>query len=211
LQNPDGFFASVDATLFGVLTRAQIDGMRCMLAAGAGVLPLTWMAYVLATAYHETGMTMQPVHEKGMGDRDHNGVDDWFEKYGRGQKAKDLGNLSLADGGLFHGRGFPQLTGRANYRRATVELHKLGILKADEDLERTPDLALRLDIAVAIMIYGMRDGWFTGRGLRRYLFNPATAQQYVNARYVVNGTDKATKIAGHALHFEAALKAGSWL
>lgn len=169
------------------------------------------MAYALATTYHETGATMAPIRERGSGDKDRDGVDDWFEKYGRGRLATQLGNRSEADGGLFHGRGYVQLTGRRNYTVATAKLLAIGVLKPGESLVDTPDLAMRPDVAAAVLVLGMVEGWFTGVKCRDFIGTNATAKQYVNARRIINGTDCAQKIAGYALQFEQALKAGVWL
>jgi predicted chitinase len=57
---------------------------------------------------------------------------------------KDLGNVNPGDGVRYKGRGYVQLTGRANYRTYG---NKIGV-----DLENNPDLAKRPDIAAAIAI-----------------------------------------------------------
>ncbi|MDB5101866.1 MAG: Membrane-bound lytic murein transglycosylase precursor [Cyanobacteria bacterium RYN_339] len=55
---------------------------------------------------------------------------------------KDLGNTQPGDGPRFKGRGFIQLTGRANYRYYGK---KIGV-----DIENNPELALRPDVAAKI-------------------------------------------------------------
>ena len=57
---------------------------------------------------------------------------------------KDLGNVNPGDGVRYKGRGYIQLTGRANYRTYG---NKIGV-----DLENNPDLAKRPDIAAAIAL-----------------------------------------------------------
>ena len=65
-MNREAFYASLRARGSGVfgtsLTQGQVDGLEAILAACDG-LPVTHAAYVLATAYHETARTMQPVRE----------------------------------------------------------------------------------------------------------------------------------------------------
>ena len=60
-------------------------------------------------------------------------------------KARRLGNVKAGDGARYHGRGFIQLTGRDNYRRAGKAL---GI-----DLEQFPELALKPNVAAQIAIW----------------------------------------------------------
>lgn len=60
-------------------------------------------------------------------------------------RAKRLGNTRAGDGARYHGRGYIQLTGRENYRRAG---QALGI-----PLETNPDLAARPDIAAKIAVW----------------------------------------------------------
>ncbi len=102
-------------------------------------------------------------------------------------------------GTTYYGRGFVQLTWEANYRKASAIV---GV-----DLVADPDRALELPIATAILFDGMIRGWFTGRKLADYI-NDRTCD-YRGARQIVNGTDRADAIAGHASRFEVALIAAS--
>lgn len=191
------FFDAVRASLFGGrLTEDQVVGMEAILEAAPSDLGLEPLAYCLATAYHETARTMQPIKEWG--------GEAYFRRMydiqgGRPAKARELGNLQPGDGARFAGRGYVQLTGRKNYVRAG---QALGI-----DLVSDPDLAMRPDIAAQIMFRGMSEGWFTGKRLADY-FGPGKADP-VNARRIVNGLDRADLIAGHHRKFLTALKAAT--
>ena len=61
----------------------------------------------------------------------------------------DLGNTHPGDGVRYHGRGFIQLTGRANYRGYG---HKLNV-----PLEQNPDLALDAKIAARVLATYLKD------------------------------------------------------
>lgn len=216
LADPKAFFDAIRAsdTVFGGrLNQAQVAGCQAILALAAGRLPLAWAAYCLATAYHETGHTMQPVRERGAGDGpDADPWDDYLEKYDTGKLAEALGNTPAADGDgiLWAGRGLVQITGARNYRFADRRLHELGVLTAEESLVRTPDLALRLDVAVACLVFGALEGWFTGKTLNHYLPARASPHQFAQARRIINGVDRAELIARIAAAFQAALIAGGW-
>jgi predicted chitinase len=97
------------------------------------------------------------------------------------------------------GRGFVQLTWLSNYEHAG---EKLGV-----DLIQFPEKALDYDTAAQIMFAGMTQGWFTGKKLSDYIGPNA---DYVNARRIINGTDRAAKIADHARNFEASLRAANY-
>lgn len=177
------FFASVRAQ-FGGLKQTQVDGFNVLLTATAG-LPLRWRAYILATAWHETAFTMQPITERG--------GKSYFNKYDpefKPAKARELGNTIRGDGYKFRGRGYVQITGRSNYVRAG--------LHCGVDMTANPDLALRPDYAAKIIVKGMTEGWFTTRELADY-------DNYQDMRRIVNGTDKAKEIAAYAVKFEKAL------
>ena len=141
-------------------------------------------AYILATAWHETG------RYKYM--REIWGPTPTQRKY---EGRKGLGNTVKGDGKKFLGRGFVQITGRRNYADWSK---RLGL-----DLLKEPQLAERPDIAVRILVEGMMLGTFTGRKLPDYV--DLNASDYANARRVVNGMDRSGMIAGYARDFEATL------
>lgn len=201
LANSEAFFDRADeADLLGSLSQGERGGCNAILAACAR-WPLAHVAYALATTYHETAGTMQPVKEMG-------GVDYLTRLYDvRGRdpdRARKHGNVLPGDGPKYCGRGYVQLTWRANYARAGREL---GV-----DLVSQPDLAMRHDIAARILEAGMRQGWFTGKRLADYLpaAGPASHKAFVNARRIINGVDRAEKIAEHAIDFQEGLMAGGW-
>jgi putative chitinase len=193
------FYASVRGTLFGGrLTADQVEGMDTILAEWRARYPAgdpRWLAYSLATTLHETARKMQPIHEYGGPAYFHRMYD---IEGSRPQVAQALGNTRPGDGNRYHGRGYVQLTGRTNYRRAG---EKLGL-----PLEANPDLAVTDPPAANIMLLGMEEGWFTNKRLGHY-FN-AQVDDAVNARRIINGTDKAQMIAGYHRHFLTALAAG---
>lgn len=185
------FYASVRAGILGPkLEDNEVSGCEAILTAMAGV-PLSHCAYALATAYHETARTMQPVREAY-----------WLSEAWR--KA----NLRYWP---WHGRGYVQITWDYNYRKADAEAAEAGLIHPGA-LLANPDLAMRLDLAAFIMRRGMVEGWFVrGRTLARYL--PArlgTPQQFTAARRIINGTDKAASITVYAGQFQDALVAGGW-
>lgn len=181
--------AALDAAVFdairqspfgGKLTQGQIDGINALNAAWQhdGDGDPHKLAYVLATAYHETADTMQPIAEYGHG------------------KGRPYGAVD-ATGKAPYGRGFVQLTWRDNYLRADRELGLGGRLAANYDL------ALEPDIAAPIAIRGMMEGWFTGKKLADYIGGGKL--DFVDARRIINGIDRADTIALYAKQFDHAL------
>lgn len=167
---------------------------------------ISWTAYALATSYLETAMTMQPIKELG-------GTAYFTRMYdirgNRPAKAKELGNLTPGDGAKYPGRGYVQLTGLENYRKMTAKLRAIGI---NVDLVANPDLAMRPDVAAAIMVIGMEEGSFTTRKLADDLprRGTGTLRQFVMSRDIINGTDKDDEIAAVAMVFQAALVVGGY-
>lgn len=168
---------------FGPLNGGQVEGFELLINAAHG-LPDRHKAYLLATAWHETARTMQPIYERGS--------KSYFNKYdGR----KDLGNTVAGDGYRFRGVGYVQLTGRRNFG---VFSKLLGI-----DLLGNPELAAEPDTAAKIIVIGMKDGLFTGKKM-------ADFDTFEGMRRVVNGTDRAADIAKIANNMlEAVLAANS--
>ena len=66
-----------------------------------------------------------------------------------------------------------------------------------------PDSVMNPQVSADIIAYGMRHGTFTGKSLNNYI--TSSKVDFVGARRIINGTDKAAKIAGHAKAFAAAL------
>ena len=127
-------------------------------------------AYVLATAEWETNYTFEPVAEA------------YWVKNAEAWRKKNLRYWP------WYGRGFVQLTWEANYRKAG---EKIGV-----DLIADPDAAMVPANAAKILVLGMKEGWFTGKALGDYI--TLQASDFVGARRIINGTDKAAKIAALA-------------
>jgi putative chitinase len=174
------FFDAVRRSPFdGRLSQGQVDGLSRLLAAweASGYRDLRWLAYILATAFHETGRKMQPVEEVG-------------------GRSRPYGRPDPVTGKRYYGRGDVQLTHKENYARAG---RLVGL-----DLVDAPDLALRPDVSARILVEGMAQGLFTGRKLADHL---GDTTDWVGARRIVNGLDRAAQIAGYACSFHAALLA----
>ena len=81
----------------GSLTQGQVDGMNAILSAWTkyrSADDLRWLAYFLATSFHETAQAMQPVEEHGKGAGQPYGKEDpqtGQTYYGRGFRATNLG------------------------------------------------------------------------------------------------------------------------
>ena len=139
------------------------------------------LAYVLATAFWETAHTMKPVKEAFYLEGRISNLDTWRKK-----------NLRYYP---WYGRGYVQLTWERNYRKAG------GILGAD--LTTDPDVVMQPSIAAEILVRGSMGGWFTGKGLEHYI--TLKKSDFVGARRIINGTDKAQEIAQIARDYDYAL------
>jgi putative chitinase len=186
------YFNSVRKSLFaGGMKKEQVDGQEAILTqwehqdTPPPMTDLRWLAYMLATTYHETARRMWPI-----------------EEYGKG-KGKEYGKRDKETGQTYFGRGFVQLTWRSNYHDATVNLS----LTDDRDLEYHPAMALDLVIASKIMFRGMSEGWFTNKKLGHYFSgnrdDPVAARAIINNDVSKNGR----LIAGHHQKFLDALEA----
>jgi putative chitinase len=183
----DQFFSSIRDSVFqGVLSQRQVDGMNYLLDTWENFYldrDLRWLAYALATAFHETAQEMRPIEEYGQGG------------------GKSYGEPAGPYNQCYYGRGFVQITWLENYQKAEE------ILKKTYDLDvpcvEYPHRMLEDEPAALTLYDGMIEGWFTGVGLPQY-FNSDT-EDPVNARKIVNGLDKADLIAGYYASFKEAL------
>jgi predicted chitinase len=115
---------------------------------------------VLATVATEVGPSLRPIKEYG-------GRSYFTQMY---EGRSDLGNTRPGDGARFHGRGYIQLTGRANYRAYGS---RLGV-----PLEDRPDLALRPKVGARVLAE-----YFEERGID----DDARRGQWRETRLKVNG------------------------
>lgn len=186
----------------GGFTDAQIEGIEAILDQldASKVSDPRYGAYVMATAFHETARTMQPVRET-LATTDDKAVAILDRAFAKGQLTwvKTPYWRKDANGKSWLGRGFVQLTHKANYQKAK---DKTGI-----DFVGNPNLAMDAKYAAAIIVRGMLEGWFTGKALKDYI---GANTDYKGARRIVNGTDKADTIAGYAAAFERAFRA-AWI
>ena len=171
--------------LFKKLSAAQVKSIDAIFDQWEyyGLTDIRWLAYMLATAFWETARTMLPIREYGLG------------------KGRKYGKPDPRSPGVIHyGRGFVQLTWYTNYLI-------MGKILGIKDLVTNPDRALEPAIATEIMFEGMTTGKsfkgdFTGKHLGLY-FNKTTNDP-LNARRIINGTDKAKEIAAiHGKFLEA--------
>jgi putative chitinase len=169
---------------FGLsLNQSQVDGLNFLLdSIEADPLwkDVRHIAYALATVAHETAWSYLPVEEGyylGNADRVKR-----FQKTLRYYP--------------YYGRGYVQLTWKANYHKAG---DYFGV-----NLVGKPERVLEPELSYKILAVGMHQGWFTGKKLDTYIND--TLKDYKAARRIINGTDKAALIAGHANKFEDILR-----
>lgn len=169
----------------GRLSASQVSGIERLMAAcaEAGITDDRHVAYLLASVFHETGARMQPVRET-FATSDAQAVRRLDAAMAAG-RLRQVRRPYWRDG--WFGRGDIQVTHERNYRRMGTAL---GV-----DLVAQPALMLDPAISARATAIGMRDGLFTGRKLADYF--SATVDDPEGARRIVNGTDKASLIAGY--------------
>ena len=192
---------SILAPLFGgPLKPHQVDGVsRIVEYAHARRMSRLWLAYVLATVWHETGRWMQPIRE---------GALRYGPAYTDAQSKRAVAaihakgiirtNYALPDGPYkqsYYGRGLVQITWYDNYKKFEDDL---GI-----PLTQYPDLALDWNYSLPITFDGMLKGKFTNKSLSMIL----STDDYTAARAIINGDTKTNgkAIADAAVAFYNAL------
>jgi putative chitinase len=200
--NRKAFFDKVRVSLpeDGKLSQEQVEGLELLLVEGERRnFNTEWIAYILATIWHETGFTMQPVRET-FAKTDADAIARLDRAFNSG-KLKSVSKPYWREG--YFGRGYIQLTHDYNYKKMGEWL-KLDLLK-------NPSLALDPKISAQIAYEGMLQGMFTAKKLGDYLdgkdgYDAEDEKQFTEARRIINGKDKAKNIAKYALKFESALR-----
>ncbi len=172
---------AISADLFaGNMTDLQTASVEAILKECQiqGVTDKRQISYILATAYHECH---NPKHPEL-----------------RLTPMKEFGGEAYLRSKRYYpyyGRGFSQLTWDYNYKK---EAKRMGL-----DLINNPDLMLDLNTAANSHVYCMRMGTYTGKKLSDYI--TPSKLDFVNARRIINGIDKAAQIAGYASRFAKSL------
>ena len=175
------------------LTTNAKGGLQALLAAiqdDPAVADVRWAAYMLATVRWECAGRWQPIEEFGKGKG---------RPYGVPVKVTDANGTTFTN--TYYGRGYVQLTWKANYANMSEKVG-MGTL-----LLLHPEHALEPQTAYQIMSFGMRNGSFTGKKLADFI-NDAGCD-YFHARRIINGLDHAQDIAGFAQQFEQMLRSNT--
>lgn len=185
----------------GRLSQTQVDGINRYVDAMDPDKGITYAqaAYVLATVWHETDAKMSPIEEYGKGKGRVYGT--WY-KNSKGQLyafkngSRDSVYLQSEYPHLYYGRGDTQNTWYDNYEKLSKVFNV--------DFLQHPELLLTEEWSTKATIYSMKVGLYTGRKLSDYIYQ--SKKDFVNARRIINGTDRANKIAKYAEIFEYALR-----
>lgn len=155
---------------FGKLKQRQVDSFNLFFDEWDGV-DKRHLAYILATVWHETDKTMQPIEEYGKGKGLRYGGKVWFDN----KPYTDTDNI-------FYGRGHTQNTWRDNYDKLT-KANKRGW-----NFVKNPELLLKNEPSIWATFFAMTNGLYTGKKLRHY-FSP-DRNDPILARSIINGKKK---------------------
>jgi putative chitinase len=142
-----------------------------------------WLAYAIATMKVETG-DFTPKKERRANPNRQPGL------YAQQNRYWDSG---------YYGRGLCQVTWERNYEAIG---DKIGV-----DLVANPDALLELSNSYLALRVGMVEGIYTGRKLSDYFSESKT--DWINARRIINGKDRAADIAKDAQAIYAVLTAAT--
>lgn len=187
--NKQTLFSELKKELFplkfvGEAGAKQISGLDTLIAeAEKRDVKVDDLAYILATVYHETAFTMQPIKEYG-----------------------GLAYLKAKPYWPYYGRGYVQLTWEDNYEKASKKYDQDFV--ANPDLALVPQYAVQ--ILFDGMKDGWFTGKDLGDYIDNVVeTDEEDLKEFKGARKIINGTDKDATIALYALRFRKALMAAS--
>jgi len=169
-----------EVKLFDKLTQLQVDTIDAVLneCEAQGISDVRQVAYIMATGYWEAHNPKKPEL--------------------RLTPMKEFGGEAYLKGKKYYpyvGMGLSQLTWLDNYKK---EGKRLNI-----DLVGHPELILEIPIAANSHVYCMSHGSYTGKKLSDYINDKKC--DFINARRIVNGTDRAEEVAAIAQKFLSCL------
>lgn len=181
--------------LYGLQFTGAPPGLSVLATAiklDTAILDIRWAAYMLATAWWETGRTFAPVPEGGRGAG---------HPYGSPATYRDADGNNHTN--TYYGRGYVQLTWLDNYLSLGQAIGQGDALAID------PDQALDPTIAYQIMSYGMTHGSFSSAHHKLADYIHGETCDYVGARRIINLLDHANDIAAAAVKLEMLLRLAS--
>lgn len=188
--NKSTFYAEVKKTLFKDRFTSkkgpdQIKGMDLILdEAEKRNVPLDELAYILATVYHETAFTMQPIKEYG------------GTTYLKKKKYYP-----------YYGRGYIMLTWEENYKKASDKYGADFVKSPDLVMDNKYAIPILFDGMKDGWFTNKKLSDFIDNKVES---DAEDIREYTEARKIVNGTDKDKEIAKYAMDFRKALNA-SWI
>lgn len=173
---------------FGTLNQKQVEGFEAIFDEYER---LKWnnkkyLAYILATIWHEVNKTMQPIAEYGKGKR---------RDYGK--RLRYNRHLYNHTTNIFYGRGHTQNTWIDIYEKLTAANIEAW------DFVKNPDLLLEMQPSIWATFYSMEKGLYTGKKLSDYF---QSLENPISARKIINGKDKAELIATYYYKFLKSIK-----
>lgn len=182
-----------------------LDGINKIVAFGnAEGISKEQLAYVLATAWHETAAWMQPIREGAVryGPSYTDAAAQRAVKaiYDKGIITRNYAKLDPITGKSYYGRGLCQITHKDNYAKFSPIV---GV-----DLVKYPDKTLEWPVALRILFTGMKKGMFRAGESLATIDGINTKDDWYEARDIINGDKRknGVAIANMAAVFYAALE-----